>query len=426
MTEIVSQFPDDNHQDMLDDLNQRINKDSRDQLALFERAKLFVALKKYPEALEDASAAVVLQRRWVEIWVLRAEIFALLKDYDSALVNYDVATKLDLRRAATYWSRARLYEYLALQSTQGRNDPNYRERQGRLALADYAMALKLDAQNRSYIRARARLCRELGHYEQAIADYNHWLELEPDNLSARANRAELCTRLARNAEALEDYTFLLQQNPTSLLYEKRGLLYKAAGEYQLALKDLRYALELSGTTPRQRLSLHQVRADIFRQMGLKQRTIEELQQLVPLEEELFGSSAVTLEKIRKLEQELESGNTGCLGADCLPMVPADQHPSVVHPRAQIQADPRNPAGFYRRGLAYFDLKVYTKALADFEYALGLDPDYEWARFGRGRVYAARGQTERARDEWLVLGRESTTGSLRNAVQEELARYSSNI
>lgn len=425
MRENLSQSPDIDYQDALVRLNERINNDLQDQTALFERAKLFVILKQYPEALEDASAALALQRRWVEVWVLRAEIFAFLKDYDSAFVNYDVATKLDPRRAATYWSRARLYEYLALQYSQGRNDPAYRERQGQLALTDYAMALKLDSSNRSYIRARARLCKELGQYEQALHDYNYWLELEPGNLTARSDRAELCVRLAHHEQALEDYTFGINHNPTSTLYEKRGLLYKSVGEYQLALKDLRYALELSEASPRQRLSIHQIRSDIFRQMGLKQRTIEELKQLVPLEEELFGSSTVTSEKIKKLEQEIENGDTGCLGADCLPVVPADQHPSIVQARAQVMADPRSPAGFYRRGLAYFDLKVYTKALADFEYALGLDPDYEWARFGRGRVYAARGQTERARNEWLSLGRESTTGSLRNAVQEELARFSSN-
>jgi tetratricopeptide (TPR) repeat protein len=417
----VPEQPDVSYEVRLAELDQRINNNLQDTEAFFERAKLFLSLKRYEEARNDADAALALRRKWVEAWVLRAEIFAFLKDYDSAFVNYDVALKLDLKRASTYWSRARLYEYFALASHRGKTEPAFREKNGRAALADYAMALKLDSGNRSYIRARAHLCKELGEYQQALSDYNHWLQIDPDNLAARLDRAEVCMRLGLNQEALAEYNYLLDHQPGPTLYEKRGLLYKALGEFQLALKDLRYALELSANLPRQALAIRQIRADIFQQMGQKQRTLEELSQILPLEEQLFGSSEVTQARIKRLEQELAQGNLSGLGADCLPPVPADRHPATLQASSQVYSDPHNPACFYRRGLIYFDLQAYTKALADFDYALSLNPDYEWAKFGRGRVYAARGQTERARDEWRTLRYNTETGSLRNAVEKELAR-----
>ncbi|NWJ94420.1 MAG: hypothetical protein HXX20_01410 [Chloroflexi bacterium] len=284
-------------------LNERLQSEPRDALAFFERARVYYELKKYNEALDDVSAALALQRKWAEAWVLRAEIFALLRDYDSAFVNYDVALKLEPRRAPTYWSRARLYEYLALHSSQGDAEPVYREKQGHLALADYAMSLKLDPQNRSYVRAKAKLGRQLHEYGQALTDYTHWLEIEPLNLLVRQERAEIFAKLALNEEAIADYTFLIDRHGTSNLYEKRGLLYRTIGNFQLALKDLNIALNLEAVSPRHRLFLHQTRVSIFQQLNLKKRIIAELRQIAALEEELFGSGAVTLEKIKDLEQK---------------------------------------------------------------------------------------------------------------------------
>jgi tetratricopeptide (TPR) repeat protein len=294
-------------QALLADLNERLQSNPRDNVAFFERARLYYTLKRYSEALDDISSAIALQRKWAEAWVLRAEIFSLLQDYDSAFVNYDVALKLEPRRAPTYWSRARLYGYLALNSSHGKTEPLCREKQIRLALADYTMALKLEPQNRSYVRARARFYRELNDYAQALTDYNLWLELEPLNLTARLERAEVCARLALNEEAIADYTYLIAQHGTSILYEKRGLLYRAINEYHLALKDLNAALNLDPITPNQRLFLHQTRAAIFQQLHLKNRAIGELRHIVALEEELFGSGAVTLDKIQKLEQNSGTG-----------------------------------------------------------------------------------------------------------------------
>jgi tetratricopeptide (TPR) repeat protein len=291
-------------QALLADLNKRLESNPNDNVAFFERAKLYYTLKQYSEALDDISSAIALQRKWAEAWVLRAEVFSLLRDYDSAFVNYDVALKLEPRRAATYWSRARLYEYLALNSSQGKAESVYREKQVRLALSDYTMALKLEPQNRSYVRARARFYRELNDYGQALTDYNHWLELEPMNLTARLERAEVCARLALNEEAIAEYTFLINQHGSSTLYEKRGLLYWAINEHNLALKDLNASLNLDPITPTQRLFLHQTRAAIFQQLNLKKRAIGELRHIAALEEELFGSGAVTQDKIQKLEQNI--------------------------------------------------------------------------------------------------------------------------
>ncbi len=292
---------------LLNALNARIEQNSHDIAARFERARVYFVLKQYQAALDDLHTVIALNRKSVEAWVLRAENFAFLKDYDSAFVNYDVALKLDLRRAPTYWSRARLHEYLAFSTAQGRENHAYREKQGRAALSDYTMALKLDPANRSYIRARARLSKELGEYEQALADYSRWFELEPGNFSILSDRAEICARLGYNEQAIADYTVLLNQRGNTFLYQKRGLLYRAIGEYQLALRDLNYALQLEPPTPLDRLFLHQTRADILQTLGYKKKTIAELKQIAAIEEELYGSSAVTLAKIRKLEQNTGTG-----------------------------------------------------------------------------------------------------------------------
>src|SRR5262249_52803975 len=114
MTEGFRDLGKNESQDLLYGVTEQIAQDPTNAVALFERARCYSSLNNHQEALDDASGAFGLQRKWVEAWVLRAQLFSYLKDYGYAFVNYDVALKLDPRRAATYWSRARLYEYLAI------------------------------------------------------------------------------------------------------------------------------------------------------------------------------------------------------------------------------------------------------------------------------------------------------------------------
>ena len=51
--------------------------------------------------------------------------------------------------------------------------------------------------------------------------------------------------------------------------------------------------------------------------------------------------------------------------------------------------------YYNRGNVYYDLKDYPKALADYNQALRINPDYAEAYGNRGLVYAQLGEREKA-------------------------------
>jgi tetratricopeptide (TPR) repeat protein len=61
----------------------------------------------------------------------------------------------------------------------------------------------------------------------------------------------------------------------------------------------------------------------------------------------------------------------------------------------IELDPKYALAYYNRGIAYSDLKQYERAIADYNRAIELDPNYVFAYFNRGNAYRNLKQYERA-------------------------------
>ncbi|GAB4530535.1 MAG: hypothetical protein OHK0046_51170 [Anaerolineae bacterium] len=61
----------------------------------------------------------------------------------------------------------------------------------------------------------------------------------------------------------------------------------------------------------------------------------------------------------------------------------------------IAEDNSNPDFFNGRGIAYYNLEMYTEALEDFVAALELDPNYPYAHNNRANIFYIRGNYDRA-------------------------------
>src|SRR2546421_1594998 len=55
----------------------------------------------------------------------------------------------------------------------------------------------------------------------------------------------------------------------------------------------------------------------------------------------------------------------------------------------------NAEAYGNRGETYRLLKEYQRAIADFDHALELDPNYAWAYGSRGQTYASLEENQRA-------------------------------
>ncbi len=55
--------------------------------------------------------------------------------------------------------------------------------------------------------------------------------------------------------------------------------------------------------------------------------------------------------------------------------------------------------YYGRGLSYYNKKDYDRAIADYNLAIKLDPNYTLAYYGRGFVYKSKGKKDKAIEDF---------------------------
>ncbi len=73
----------------------------------------------------------------------------------------------------------------------------------------------------------------------------------------------------------------------------------------------------------------------------------------------------------------------------------DYQGAIADYNRAIEIDPNYVAAYNNRGLAYDDLEEYQRAIADYNRAIKLDPNYAHAYYNRGNVYRHLEQDQRA-------------------------------
>jgi tetratricopeptide (TPR) repeat protein len=71
-------------------------------------------------------------------------------------------------------------------------------------------------------------------------------------------------------------------------------------------------------------------------------------------------------------------------------------------RASIRMRPRNPYAYNNLGTAYAGLGDYQNAIAAFNTAVELKPDFFWSRYNRANAFAAFGDMESAKSDYEYL------------------------
>jgi tetratricopeptide (TPR) repeat protein len=120
------------------------------------------------------------------------------------------------------------------------------------ALADYSMAIELDAKhlerkNDMYFYWRAECRRLKGDYKKAIPDYNEAIQINARNGYFWFGRAEIYRDLEKHDLAVADYTEaikLIDNNP--FFYYYRGLSYHSLVMLKEAVDDFQKALDIGG------------------------------------------------------------------------------------------------------------------------------------------------------------------------------------
>jgi serine/threonine protein kinase/tetratricopeptide (TPR) repeat protein len=198
-------------------------------------------------------------------------------------------------------------------------------------------ARRLDPQD-AYIPYALGVCfAELGDYHRAASALDVSLALWPDFFASHYQRARAHHELREYAEAIEEFSAGIRLRPDFLdAYVDRALARRALGDFKGALADLTHALEAGITATR----VYFIRADVRRLAG-----------------DSKGANADRSEGLRR--------------------EPCDEVSWVARGLARLTMDPKG-------------------ALADFDRALAINPNYLPALEDRSAVLAERlGQTEGA-------------------------------
>jgi len=219
--------------------------------------------------------------------------------------------------------------------------------------------------------------------------------------------AEILFLLSRKKyrDALTKSNVLLNQyNEKASLYYSRSRIYWGLGNQELALEDLKKALELAPDD----FEILQYRAGIYAKMGKSGEAIADYSNLLFMHPDSFNiylkraniyrtrrEYAKAIQDIKTymhyFPQDQEAGSLG--GEISYEAGRFTETLTFLNPL--LKNEKGDKSLFVSRGLTYYNLHSFTQAENDFSMALDLDPDDPNIYFNRGRTRLALKKTKKA-------------------------------
>lgn len=120
-----------------------------------------------------------------------------------------------------------------------RGDAWLKEEEPIAAIADYARALDIDAQNVTALRGRALALSLLGRHELAVGDWTQLAKLQPEASEIYCRRGEAWLAARDGDRALADYDYAIELNPNDTeAFIGRAAVHEFMQNRKLALLDL--------------------------------------------------------------------------------------------------------------------------------------------------------------------------------------------
>lgn len=168
-------------------------------LAYIGRAKLLLSMADTLAARADIDTALVLNPNSANAYIMHADIVVSSDaDYPRAIADMDMAIKLQPRMASLFINRAFL---------------RYKSDDYFGAMSDYDYALQLDPLNATALFNRSLLRSEVRDFNGALADLSTVLRLRPTDYRALYNRALIYRELQKYSEAVEDINKIIEAFP---------------------------------------------------------------------------------------------------------------------------------------------------------------------------------------------------------------------
>lgn len=272
-------------------------------------------------------------------------------DTKLAMQNFDKAVALDPKDVYILADRANMLEMLGDEFG---------------ALRDYDKAIQLDPQNPELYNMRGEYNDRFGYTSLALNDYSKAIQLNPQFQLAYFNRANDYFSLNRLSEALTDINIAILIDSTNYLcYSGRGAILEMMGEKQKAMNDYNKAIIINPNDPYSYLN----RARLFYQMEELDAACTDYTKLkLDVDKGLITDPAV-MDEIK-----------GALPDFC---------------------DSTRASYYYQRGVAYYNLEQYQKAVDIYKVGLTYFPNNAISQSFLGNAYMALNQYQLALEYYYL-------------------------
>jgi tetratricopeptide (TPR) repeat protein len=254
-------------------------------MALTNRATLWIALERWPEAQDDLRQAIALRPGAPEAHVNLGELHRRRKEWSQAIRALDQAIACQPTSPALYHTRARVYleskdlasarrdlkQTIALEPDGSRSERlvsalvelgSLKHRSGEYepALADVERALRIAPRYLPALSQRAETLIALKRFPDAGQALDRCLERDRNDREVWKARGFVHTQLREPAGAIKAYTQALLLEDDDDLRNRRGWAYLATGAMLLALDDFEAVLAQNGQHSEALCGRGQVRA----------------------------------------------------------------------------------------------------------------------------------------------------------------------
>ncbi|MYM75697.1 tetratricopeptide repeat protein [Duganella sp. FT134W] len=326
----------------------------------FNRAVTLQSLMRSDEALQAYDEALALDPSDDQAWNNRATLLWQTRQYDLALINAEQALALNPHNLEAHHNRGNI-----LRDTGNLDSAEESYRQALTLAPDYADA--------HYDLGRMLL--GLGRHAEALQAQDEAVRLQPQLVQAHRQRA-LALHALQRAEAARDAEAVALALQVRLVaaYRQRGMQLAQLAEHESAATMYAAALELD----ERNAELQQLHAEALVNSQQHEEVLARLRHALALKMERAARLApAELSADTDQQQDFDKGRVAL--------------------EKLIKMAPNNPRAYINLGSLLSRLGLNDQALAHYERALALEPDFPLARWNRGLVLLARGDYERG---WL--------------------------
>ncbi len=247
-----------------DDYERALVFNDKDEELMYKAGNAFYRSGNYGKSLAMLSSALARKSNYLEAYQVRVQVFIALKRYDEALEDCKRALRYK-ENELNYYNLGVVYEKLELldeaedayQKSIAKNknviDPYlslgklaFQREKYDLAMSSVNQVLRIDARNKDGLMLRSRINAARMNLNQAVNDISEALTIYRNDPVMHVLRGDFYKELSRHTDAILDYTYAMEAGDTTAqIYYKRAGAYEKIRDFESAMKDYDKLLEIS-------------------------------------------------------------------------------------------------------------------------------------------------------------------------------------